>query len=293
MQCPSCYAEIPDNSNQCPFCEETIPEDYHAAHEFQTPTSSATGSYPNSDEVLGIMDTISRPFKSPDSTNKIFIAALISLIPIIGSIFLIGYSVAYARKVIHRQSPFELPAIDDFMDLIVSGLILFAGFLIYSFVIMTISGISLIPFFGSMALFAEKAQSAKGPGVFCGLIFSTFLIPLTVIMLLSIVFSLLSPMLTIFYSRAKNFGDIFNFGQIFKLIFSDFGYYLTIFLALFILGLAVGLVVFIAAIILNLIPVLGQLALILLGTFVGVCISLVYTSAFGEYYYKNQHVLNN
>ncbi len=69
-------------------------------------------------------------FEDPEWLKKIVIAALISIIPLIGQIYLVGYGLEVGRRVI-RHDPHPLPDV-SFVESLLLGLKSFVIGLIYS-----------------------------------------------------------------------------------------------------------------------------------------------------------------
>lgn len=70
------------------------------------------------------------PFEDPDWARKVLIPALIGLIPILGQIFLLGWTLDIARRVI-RRDPFPLPEL-NFSEQLGEGFRSFVVGLVYS-----------------------------------------------------------------------------------------------------------------------------------------------------------------
>ncbi len=87
------------------------------------------------------------PFEDPDYLKKLGIAALMALIPIFGSMVLIGWQVEITRRVFRRQTP-VLPEWTDFGALFMQGLKAFVVLLVYLLPIILINAcvqVSMIP----------------------------------------------------------------------------------------------------------------------------------------------------
>ncbi len=71
------------------------------------------------------------PFEDPDWLKKIVIVAVISLIPVIGQIWILGWSIEITRRVI-KKDPIQLAGFDDFGGMLMLGLKAFVIGFVYS-----------------------------------------------------------------------------------------------------------------------------------------------------------------
>jgi hypothetical protein len=81
------------------------------------------------------------PFEDPDWLKKIGLAAVIFIIPIVGSIAVAGWGVEVARRVIHREQ-YPLPDWSDFMGHLVRGLKMVVITLVYMLPVILVSACS-------------------------------------------------------------------------------------------------------------------------------------------------------
>jgi len=77
-------------------------------------------------------------FEDPDWIKKLLIGALITLIPIIGGIVVLGWGLEITRRVIHKESPL-LPDWSDFGGYLVKGLQAFVIAFVYMLPIILVS----------------------------------------------------------------------------------------------------------------------------------------------------------
>jgi len=295
VQCPSCFAEIPDDSYECPQCGVRVDGSrYGAAPLAPEPEpeygAGVAGGYGAPGLVedttpLELGDSLFRPFKDPEAVKKFLMMGLFNCIPIVGPIVLMGYYVDYTRRIIYRKNSWTLPTWDDFGGLLTGGVFLFLAVLIYFFAMMAIGVIAFIPFIGAATMLKEKIQ--QGGDAAAGIIISTFAIPFMILGLLVIILSLIQPMIQVFYSRNKEFGDAFKIGQMFKIIMADLGSYIIIMLSIFGISFLAMIPLMMVSAMLGFIPFLGQLVAYYIGSVVGVMLGLISISAFAEYYYKN------
>jgi len=288
MQCPSCFAEIPDDSERCPECGASLDGAVYSAPPPPPPLpgqGQPPGGLPEPEAPLELGEMLFRPFKDPGWFQKVLIVALMSLIPVIGPIVLMGYQVRYIRRIIYRQNSRELPDYGDFGGLLMNGLYLFLAALICSCVVLFIAGITFLPFVGSLS--ALEGLDSSSSEAACGVIAAAFAIPFLVLMLIGSIYGFFYPIIMVFYARNMEFGDAFKFGDMWRLISSDLGNYVIIQLCVFGIALGMGL----AMSVVNVIPIIGAIISLFLSALLGAGIGLISCSAFSEFYYKNSDVL--
>jgi hypothetical protein len=150
-------------------------------------------------------------FEDPDWIKKILILALISLIPIVGQMVLLGWVIAIIKKMIHNE-PVTLPEI-DFGGLLNDGWKMFVITLIYALPSSILSGIlNAVAAVGANANGDGSSEAAAG-----------------IVMVLSLCIGGLSFLYSIFlcfvlpivYGRFAEYGTIgsgFQLGPIFSMI---------------------------------------------------------------------------
>jgi hypothetical protein len=233
--------------------------------------------------ILNVSDSITRPFKDPQGFRKLLVIAAWGMIPILGSIILMGYLVEYAKRILRRENLWELPQVDDGLGYLSKGLMYFVASLIYTTVILGITGVSFIPFIGSIAALGPQIEKSSDPAIVFTVI-STIVIPMMILFVLAMVFSLFAPLIPLFYARNDQFADAFKIGEMFKMIFSDLGSYIIIHLCVFCAAMACSFI----TMPISLLPFIGALLMVYLGPLMMAVLGSVSISAFGEFYYKNQ-----
>lgn len=294
MQCSSCFAEIPDDSERCPECGASLEGGVPSAPPPPPPPplpgqGQPPVDLPEPEAPLELGEMLFRPFKDPGWFQKVLIVALMALIPVVGPIVLMGYQVRYIRRIIYRQNSRELPGYDDFGGLLMNGLYLFLAALIFSFGILAVAGIAFLPFIGSIA--ALEGMSNDPGNAACGAAMMAFAIPLLILLTLGSIYSFFYPIIMVFYARNKEFGDAFKFGDMWRLISSDLGNYIILQLCVFGISMGVSFAASFVFAILGIIPVIGVLIAMFLGALMGVGLGLIAISAFSEFYFKNSEVL--
>ena len=309
MLCPSCGAEIANDSYFCEECGTKLDSD---AFSPVVPTPEGTGytqntenqgSYDSNDlEPLGLGDSLFRPFKDPEAAKKFLLGGLFGVIPFVGQILGIiafhGFQVEYAGRIIRRDRSRTMPKWDDLSELLSAGIMLWLIMAIYGIVIYFVCGLVFVPFIGVIMTMANQLKGGSEEAAALAIV-SSLAIPILISILIVSIFSMFATLIPVFYARKREFGDGFKLGQIWKLIMADFSNFVIISLALWGISLGVGLVGFIplmvVAVILNFIPFIGQFVSFFLfsivSTGVTFIIMMMTTSAFSEFYYKNRHVI--
>lgn len=80
----------------------------------------------------------------PDWAKKVIIGGLMTLIPIVGQLLVLGYMIAVGRNVI-RDKPQPLPAWDDWGQMIVDGVYAFVVYLVYAAPLLVVLCLFLLP----------------------------------------------------------------------------------------------------------------------------------------------------
>jgi len=177
-----------------------------------------------------------------DWIKKVLIAGLISLIPVVGQFYIMGYVLEVLRNVIAGR---EIPLPDataDFGDKLVKGLLLAAITFIYGLPIMLISGCSGI----GNSILANSVQDSD-----------TFSIIMTVFGgcfgLIALVYGtavgLLTPFIWSIFAETGQFGDAFKLNRIWAMFRSNIGQAIIVFLVSSLVGFVAGAVGFVLCII--------------------------------------------
>ena len=172
-----------------------------------------------------------------DWLRKVLIGGLISLIPIVGQLYLVGYALQVIKNTIEGR-PVPLPEVtEDFGDKLLKGLlVLIIGFVLFLPVIIagSISGIGSA-ILGSLA----ETQAAETAGILMtlwGVCFGC------VTFLLSLAISLLLPFALGKYAETEQFGDAFKLGELFDLLKANLGPAIIAILVSAAAGIAAGIV---------------------------------------------------
>ena len=308
MLCPSCGADLPDDSYYCAECGAQLDEKaFDAQYAAPAASGSSSGQLASSSsdsydsEPLSLTDALLRPFKDPDWIRKALIASAFGLVPFFGQlagmVLILGFEVDYIRKILYRNRPQIMPDWNDWSGLLTSGIMLWLVQAIYGVGIYIICGISFLPFFGAIAAMWEQLQGPN-PDTALGVVFTALSIPILVSTIVLSIFSMFAFLIPVFYAREKQFGDPFRFATIFRMIMADMGNFVMITLALFGISLGAVLVALIPMgllfVVLSFIPILGQIIASLIGGAVSMAFMFIITmmtaSVFSEFYMKNRNV---
>jgi len=237
---------------------------------FSDASSSPT---PPPTSPVSLAQSLRRPFENQERLINVVWGGLLMLVPFIGAIFVLGYSMRYLRQLI-REREGSIPDWTEWGPMFVVGCLASVVSLVFT----------LIPFVVGIGMSVPAALS-----FFHGVahenvlqMLSAFMIPLVVFCVLSILFSIPIPIALCLYADTDDFGAAFNFSRIIRLMTANLGEYLLIFITLIALGIAVA----IAGAVVNVVPLLGQLASFVICIFGGFGLLLAGKSAFAEYYVK-------
>ncbi len=167
-------------------------------------------------------------FQDPDWVKKVLLAALLSLIPIVGQFYLIGWGLAVAQRIIHGQQDL-LPEM-NFGEHLGRGFKAFVIGLVYSIpAILFATPIWLFPIIGVSAEMNEETLATVSVilSVCCG----------GLILIYSLLMAVMAPAGVGNFLATGRLGAAFNFGQVFGLVRAAPGPYLMIILGNIIVGL--------------------------------------------------------
>ncbi len=171
------------------------------------------------------------PFQDEKWIEKIVIAALISLIPIIGWFALLGWSIEIGRRVINGEEQ-VLADWSDFGGLLTLGFKAWIAALVFS--------IPLIIVWIPVGIFAAVADSIDGDaGAVIVSLVSFCVICLTFIYSIALLFALPAS-----YGRLAStdgLGDALNFGELWKLVSNASSAYLIVLLGYIVAGFIASL----------------------------------------------------
>ena len=169
-------------------------------------------------------------FEDKKWIEKVLIGGLVSLIPIIGSLLLIGYGVELVRNV-RNHEPEPLPEWDDWGQKIIDGLKLFVILFVWALPMVVLYSIAFIPL-----MLAGNSDSGSSIGGVFATCLSCFLF------LYGIVYWLAIPGITIKFAEGGEIGDGFNVGEILDFTKKHLGQIIIVALVSWLVYLLAGLV---------------------------------------------------
>jgi hypothetical protein len=171
--------------------------------------------------------------------RKVLIGALISLIPIIGQFYLMGFAIEVLRNILQgRETPLPEPT-DDFGDKLVKGILIWVIAFIYFLpltIVSTCSGAGGAIF--SSAIDDPDAVNAV-TGIWSGLFGCLSIV-------IGVLIGLLMPFVWSKYAETGEFGEAFKFSEIFAMLRDNIG---QAFIATLVSALA-GILAFVVGLIL-------------------------------------------
>jgi hypothetical protein len=227
---------------------------------------------------MDIGKAFSFPFEDDDWLTKLFLGAVVSIVPILNFAWG-GYTVDILRNVIDGV-PRPLPAWSDFGDKFVKGFIIWVAGLIYSLPALLIGclplGLLVIPASMEGAEFSDAlAATFTGVGIFLICILALYLLLLT----------FYYPAVYINFARKGTFGSCFEIGKIFKIISEHTSKYLTAWLISIVGAIVVSIIVFLVSFVLALIPCIGWILTWVVSALSTVYLFAIYSHLFGQVVY--------
>jgi len=172
-------------------------------------------------------------FEDPDWLKKIGIAALVSLIPLVGQIFLVGWGVEVMRRVINRDAV-PLPDWTDFSGHLVRGLKATVVYLVYSLPMILFGFCMWAGMMGSTLLFAGDEANVEAASIAMIVVAGA----LGCLMLIyGILMAFLLPAALARMAVSGNLGGAFRIGDVFKLVRAAPGPYVLVILGSMLAGI--------------------------------------------------------
>ena len=169
--------------------------------------------------------------------QKLLILGLLSLIPIVGPIYVAGYVVQVLQDVIAGRAVPLPNAVDDFGNRLVNGLLLSLISMIYMLPVIVIACASG----GGSALLANTTADPDTAGVLGG-VWGSCLGCIT--FLLGLLISLLPPFAWSKFAESGKFGDAFRLGEVFGGVKDNLGPVIIVTLLSMLVSMVAGLVGF-------------------------------------------------
>jgi hypothetical protein len=188
-----------------------------------------------------------------------------------------GYALRYLRARI-RLGEAPLPEWDQWSDLAVQGLFKLLVTLPFTLIPMGVGAVLMVPAVMSFVAALNNGNAAAA--------IMSLLTPILITVALAILLSIPMPMALCRYADTGSFSAAFNFGALKRLVTADFFQYLIVLATLW----AAGIVLAVLSGMLQIVPVLGNLAGLALMLFGTTALILAANSAFADYYrlYKDR-----
>jgi hypothetical protein len=302
MKCPYCKHIFPGDDETCPACGRGFAHlrefgiDYSHTPKININVNFSKISRENEGTVtitpdepyvsvsagpsLTLREYVIRPFKDPGILKKILTGYALLLVPFIGFIVVTGYLIDYSNRIINRKDADELPEWRNLKNFLDNGLHGAAAVVVYIFLYLLVSLVILFPFKNSIVSLPVGLSGMEVP-IFNPALIAVMIIPLSIIFLITLVFTILVPVLFVLYSRTYDYEEFYKFKEAVSLIFSNFLEFNILMAAMSIVWLPVTLIMFplmaiSSALAIMVFPLLFFLAM------------LVTVSSIGEFYYKTK-----
>jgi len=183
---------------------------------------------------MDIGSSFTYPFDDQDWIKKVLIGAVVGLIPIVGPLLQMGYSVEALRRTIDR-TPVPLPEWDDWGGKLVKGLVYWVISFIYALplilVVACVSGVGV-------ALTGALNGDSDTAGTVIALIQICFG---CLAFIYSLALGLVLPAAIARYAAFGEFGAAFQFGQVLAMVRDNIGTYLIVLVMSLVAGLVASL----------------------------------------------------
>jgi len=225
---------------------------------------------PGAGGTFSPIESMQKPIKDPDAPTKIGIAAALNIVPVIGPLFTLGYTVRYLQNKLRRDE--RLPEWSDFGDIGMKGLLAFLVTLPFSLIPFILFTVLMIPAVGSAMALAGNSK--------IGAAIMAIIVPMLISLAVAVVLTIPVPVALCRLAESGSLGTVFNFNAILATIKANPTQYLLIFALAWVAMMAVA---FVSSAV-QIVPVLGWIAgfVIMLGG--AAAVSLGAMSAFGDYY---------
>jgi len=199
-------------------------------------------------------------FEDEEWAAKFLLGAVIMLVPIFGWLVFMGYVIALIRNVV-ADDPRPLPAWVDIGDYFMDGLMYWVATLVYAipiFLLICPLVVIWIP-----PILAQENQDLTG--ILSG-VSGLLTVGLGCLMALyGILLRLLRPVLQIRYAERGEIGACLRFGEVFRFLFANIGPIIIAELLAWAAGMIIGSIVGTMGAVLALVPVCGQILVMLVG----------------------------
>jgi hypothetical protein len=228
---------------------------------------------------MDLNKVFSYPFEDKQWVNKLGIAAVISLVPIL-NFALSGYIVGIIRNVMNNSAEL-LPSWDDLGKKFCNGLILVAAGLIYALPLIII--FLPIGIMTASGLFSGN-DNLQGIGhIFAGVGSVLLYCFLCLIIIYALALSVVYPAILVMFAREGTFATCFKFREVFEIVGKNAGPFFTAWIVSFGGGVVVGLIVWFINLIVGWIPCFGWIVSLATTLASTIFILTVYAYLFGQF----------
>jgi hypothetical protein len=202
-------------------------------------------------------------FEDEEWVAKILLGAAITLIPIFGTLAMLGYTIAVVRNVREGQ-PHPLPDWVNLGSFFLDGLKLLVVNLVYQLPIWILSCPAFAVWF-LLAFGAENEDLLVGLGVFSGLVTTALM---CLIFLYTILLAILAPLLLIRYAQTGEIAPCLRIGEIVRNTFDNIGPVIVSQVLIWAAGLVTGALVSAVTGVFSVVPICGWILLVPVGLLV-------------------------
>ncbi len=224
---------------------------------------------------MDIGKSFSYPFEDDDWLSKLFLGAIVSMVPILNFAWT-GYTVDIVRNVIDGVS-LPMPEWSDFGDKFVKGFFIWAAGFIYSLPALIIGCIPL-----GLLVIPASSESSTTSDTFLSIFAGVGIFFACLIILYALVLSFYFPAVFINFAIKETFGSCFEVGEIIRIVSKNINKYLTAWLVTIVGAIVVGIVVAIISTILGIIPCIGWILAWIISAISSVYLFVLYAHLFGQ-----------
>jgi hypothetical protein len=224
---------------------------------------------------MDIGKSFSYPFEDKEWLSKLFLGAIVSVIPILNFAWT-GYSVNIVRNVIDGVS-LPLPEWSDFGNKFVKGFLIWAAGFIYALPALVLGCLPI-----GLLVIPASTEGSNISDSFLSVFTGVGILLACLIVLYSLALSFYFPAVFINLARKGTFGSCFEIGEIIKIISQNTSKYLTAWLVSIVGGVVVGIVVSLLSIVLWVIPCIGWILMWLISALSSVYLFTLYAHLFGQ-----------
>lgn len=209
---------------------------------------------------MDFMQSIRYPFDDEEWITKILIGMLISLVPIL-NFAAFGYVVQIIRNVARGEDR-PLPRWDNLGDLFMKGLLFAIAAFVYVGIPYLIGMVIMMPL-GLLPILAGESQDAAAALSAAGSLGMVCIGLIILVVVLVAGFILLAGLLR-FSTGRQELGELFQFGENWRLLRENLGTLVMAYIYVLVAGLVLGFVLGCINVVLNIIPCIGTIIAIVI-----------------------------